>query len=123
METAPRTTRLLVLANGASGAKKITKAGGADYKKFVGALEKVCKALAIGIVEDGEGATHLVEIEVRGAPSDAAAKQVAADDRAIRAGKDRYRRRRSQLGSHPGSRRTLGRAVQSRITRKFGWAE
>ena len=68
---------LLVLANGASGAKKITKAGSADYKKFVAALEQVCKTLAIGIVEDGEGATHVVEIEVRGAPSDAAAKQVA----------------------------------------------
>ncbi len=68
---------LLVLANGASGAQKITKAGGADYKKFVAALEQVCKALALGIVEDGEGATHLVEIEVRSAPSDAAAKRVA----------------------------------------------
>jgi glutamate N-acetyltransferase/amino-acid N-acetyltransferase len=68
---------LLVLANGASGARKITKATGADYVSFVAALEQVCKALAIGIVEDGEGATHLVEIEVRGAPSDAAAKKVA----------------------------------------------
>ncbi len=68
---------LLVLANGASGAKKITEATGADYAKFVAALEQVCKTLAIGIVEDGEGATHVVEIEVRGAPSDAAAKQVA----------------------------------------------
>src|SRR6202140_4264061 len=68
---------LLVLANGASGAKKITEAAGADYAKFVAALEQVCKTLAIGIVEDGEGATHVVEIEVRGAPSAAAAKQVA----------------------------------------------
>jgi glutamate N-acetyltransferase/amino-acid N-acetyltransferase len=68
---------LLVLANGASGAKKITQASGADYAKFAAALEQVCKSLAIGIVEDGEGATHLVEIEVRGAPSDAAAKHVA----------------------------------------------
>jgi glutamate N-acetyltransferase/amino-acid N-acetyltransferase len=68
---------LLVLANGASGAKKITEAAGADYAKFVATLEKVCKTLAIEIVEDGEGATHLVEIEVRGAPSDAAAKRVA----------------------------------------------
>src|SRR6202163_1058890 len=68
---------LLVLANGASGAKKITKAGGADYKKFVVVLEQVCKTLAIGIVEDGEGATHVVEVEVRGAPSDRAATQVA----------------------------------------------
>jgi glutamate N-acetyltransferase/amino-acid N-acetyltransferase len=68
---------LLVLANGASGAKGITKSGGAGYTKFVAALEQVCKALAIGIVEDGEGATHVVAIEVRGAPSDAAAKRVA----------------------------------------------
>jgi glutamate N-acetyltransferase/amino-acid N-acetyltransferase len=68
---------LLVLANGASGAQKITEADGTDYKEFVAALEEVCKALAIGIVEDGEGATHLVEVEVRGAPSDAGAKKVA----------------------------------------------
>lgn len=68
---------LLVLANGASGATKITEASGADYAKVVSALEEVCRTLAIGIVEDGEGATHLVEIEVRGAPSDAAAKKVA----------------------------------------------
>lgn len=68
---------LLVLANGASGAKQIAHAGGGDYKKFVAALETVCKTLAIGIVADGEGATHVVEIEVRGAPSDRAAKQVA----------------------------------------------
>ena len=68
---------LLVLANGASGARKITEPAGADYANFVGALERVCKTLAIGIVEDGEGATHVVEVEVRGAPSDGAAKQVA----------------------------------------------
>ena len=68
---------MLVLANGASGANKITESAGTDYAKFVAALEQVCKTLAIGIVEDGEGATHVVEIEVRGAPSDAAAKQVA----------------------------------------------
>ena len=68
---------LLVLANGASGARKITEASGADYTKFLAVLEDVCKSLAIGIVEDGEGATHLVEIEVRGALTDAAAKKVA----------------------------------------------
>jgi glutamate N-acetyltransferase / amino-acid N-acetyltransferase len=68
---------LLVLANGASGARKITQANGGDYAKFADALEKVCRALALGIVADGEGATHVVEIEVRGAPSDRAATQVA----------------------------------------------
>jgi len=68
---------LLVLANGASRARKITRASGGDYTKFAAALEKVCHALAVGIVADGEGATHVVEIEVRAAPSDRAAKQVA----------------------------------------------
>ena len=68
---------LLVLANGASGAPCVAQANRGDYPKFVAALEKVCHALALGIVADGEGATHVVEIEVRGAPSDRAAKQVA----------------------------------------------
>jgi glutamate N-acetyltransferase/amino-acid N-acetyltransferase len=68
---------LLVLANGASGARKIAQASGGDYAKFAATLEKVCHALALGIVADGEGATHVVEIEVRGAPSDRAAAQVA----------------------------------------------
>jgi glutamate N-acetyltransferase/amino-acid N-acetyltransferase len=68
---------LLVLANGASGARRIARAGGGDYAKFVTALEQVCKALALGIVADGEGATRVLEIEVRGAPSPRAAAQVA----------------------------------------------
>jgi glutamate N-acetyltransferase / amino-acid N-acetyltransferase len=68
---------LLVLANGASGAGQITQAKGKAYATFVAALEKVCKALALGIVEDGEGATRVVEIEVRGAPNDRDAKKVA----------------------------------------------
>jgi glutamate N-acetyltransferase/amino-acid N-acetyltransferase len=68
---------LLVLANGASGAKQISQPKGSDYVKFLEALESVCKTLALGIVEDGEGATHVVEIEVRGAPTAAAAKKVA----------------------------------------------
>ena len=68
---------LLVLASGASGARKITQASSGDYAQFLAALEKVCQALAIAIVADGEGATHVVEIEVRGAPGDRAAAQVA----------------------------------------------
>src|ERR1700726_3584370 len=51
---------LLVLANGPSGARKITKASGGDYTGFAATLERVCHALAIGIVADGEGATHVV---------------------------------------------------------------
>ena len=65
-----------LLANGASGARPIQK-GSADYRKFLRALETVCRSLAIAIVADGEGAKRVIEIEVRGAPSDRAAETVA----------------------------------------------
>jgi glutamate N-acetyltransferase / amino-acid N-acetyltransferase len=66
-----------VLANGQSGAPEITKVRGADYKNFCNALHKVCESLALAIVEDGEGAERVIEIEVRGASSERAARQVA----------------------------------------------
>jgi glutamate N-acetyltransferase/amino-acid N-acetyltransferase len=65
-----------VLASGASGAPRI-RAGTADYRRFARALEGVCRELALKIVADGEGAKHVVEIEVRGAPDDRAADRVA----------------------------------------------
>lgn len=65
----------LVLANGASGGPAIRS--GRSYETFVAALEKVCRALALAIVADGEGASRVVEIEVLGAPSAHAADQVA----------------------------------------------
>jgi glutamate N-acetyltransferase/amino-acid N-acetyltransferase len=65
-----------ILANGASGARTIANEG-ADFKRFRVALESVCRVLALKIVEDGEGAQRVIEIEVRGAPSDRAAQQVA----------------------------------------------
>jgi glutamate N-acetyltransferase / amino-acid N-acetyltransferase len=67
---------LAVLANGQSGARKITPER-RDYKTFVAALQEVCGSLALAIVEDGEGAQRVIEIEVRGAPSDRAADQIA----------------------------------------------
>jgi glutamate N-acetyltransferase/amino-acid N-acetyltransferase len=76
---------LLVLASGEAGNRPIISASGAgtraagdrDYKSFVRALEKVCHSLALQIVSDGEGASHVIEIEVRGATSDGAAEQIA----------------------------------------------
>lgn len=67
---------LAILANGESGARKITREG-ADYTKFCTALESICRPLALAIVADGEGAQRVIEIEVRGAPSDRAADKVA----------------------------------------------
>ena len=66
-----------MLANGAVRRARIPTRGGADYKSFFAALESVCKSLALAIVEDGEGAQRVIEIEVRGAPSDRAAEQIA----------------------------------------------
>lgn len=66
-----------VLANGGSGAPRISNARGADYQSFVAALESVCTSLALSIVDDGEGAQRVIEIEVKGAPSDRAADQIA----------------------------------------------
>ncbi|MGB7022550.1 MAG: bifunctional glutamate N-acetyltransferase/amino-acid acetyltransferase ArgJ [Candidatus Acidiferrales bacterium] len=67
---------LALLANGASGARAIGS-DNADYREFLGALESVCRSLALQIVADGEGAHRVVEIEVRGAPSERAADAVA----------------------------------------------
>jgi len=65
-----------ILANGKSGARRIVSAN-SDFKTFYTALENVCRTLAFKIVEDGEGAQRVIEIEVRGAPSDRAAAQIA----------------------------------------------
>jgi glutamate N-acetyltransferase/amino-acid N-acetyltransferase len=65
-----------LLANGESGARRITREDAA-YKNFCSALEQVCKSLALQIVADGEGAQRVIEIEVRGAPSDRAAERIA----------------------------------------------
>jgi glutamate N-acetyltransferase / amino-acid N-acetyltransferase len=67
---------LVVLANGRSGGPRIAT-GSRDYRNFASALQKVCESLALAIVEDGEGAQRVIEIEVRGAPSNRAADRIA----------------------------------------------
>ena len=67
---------LLVLANGASGAPAI-KAGSTAHRAFTKALEEVCQSLALQIVADGEGAQRVIEIEVRGAKTESAARRIA----------------------------------------------
>jgi glutamate N-acetyltransferase/amino-acid N-acetyltransferase len=67
---------VLLLASGKAGNRTIAAADG-DYRRFLAALEQVCHSLALQIVADGEGASRVIEIEVRGAPNDAAADGVA----------------------------------------------
>ncbi|HUY81327.1 MAG TPA: bifunctional glutamate N-acetyltransferase/amino-acid acetyltransferase ArgJ [Acidobacteriaceae bacterium] len=63
---------VLLLASGASGA-----AVQPDDSAFSAALRDVCTSLAKQIVADGEGITHVVELQIEGAASDADALKVA----------------------------------------------
>ena len=65
---------VVLLASGAVGQTPIT---GKDAAAFAVTLEEVCTELARKIVDDGEGATHLVEIHVRGSDSSADAFTIA----------------------------------------------
>ncbi len=64
------------LANGQSRTPAITEMT-AEAEKLEAMLTEVCVHLAKAIARDGEGATCLVEVQVTGAPSDAAARKVA----------------------------------------------
>ncbi len=63
---------VLLLASGASGA-----AIGPGNAAFAAALSQVCTSLARQIVADGEGITHVIELRIEGAVSDADALRVA----------------------------------------------
>jgi glutamate N-acetyltransferase/amino-acid N-acetyltransferase len=63
---------VLLLASGASDARV-----SASDTAFAGALTEVCTSLAKQIVADGEGVTHVVELQIEGAASDADALKIA----------------------------------------------
>jgi glutamate N-acetyltransferase/amino-acid N-acetyltransferase len=63
---------VLLLASGASGVEV-----GPGNQAFQSAIDQVCTSLARQIVADGEGASHVVELRIAGAASDADALRVA----------------------------------------------
>jgi len=63
---------VLLLASGASGVRIGTR-----NAAFSAALTHVCTSLARQVVADGEGVSHLVELDIRGAESDSDALRVA----------------------------------------------
>jgi glutamate N-acetyltransferase/amino-acid N-acetyltransferase len=65
---------LLLLASGAAGGPVLS---GQDLDQFELSLGEVCTELARAIADDGEGATHLIEIDVVGASDEAAARRIA----------------------------------------------
>lgn len=66
---------VLMLANGKSGVS--VEAGSEAERRFAAALAAVCKCLALKMVADGEGATKVVELQVRGGSSPEEASRVA----------------------------------------------
>ncbi len=67
---------VIALANGQSRTSAITKTG-ENATKLEAMLTAVCQYLAKAIARDGEGATCLIEVEVKGAIDDRSAAQIA----------------------------------------------
>jgi glutamate N-acetyltransferase/amino-acid N-acetyltransferase len=65
---------VLLLANGASGGEPLA---GSDLARFRATLVEVCEDLAQSIPADGEGASHLITVEVHGCRSRDDAIQIA----------------------------------------------
>jgi glutamate N-acetyltransferase/amino-acid N-acetyltransferase len=65
---------VLLLANGAAQNEPLN---GSDLNHFETALHHVCAQLARKIPEDGEGATHLITIEINGCVTRQAARAIA----------------------------------------------
>ena len=68
---------VFLLASGAAGLPPIESADDARFPTFTTALQSVCEDLARQIAADGEGATKLVTVTVRGAAHDEDAELAA----------------------------------------------
>lgn len=68
---------LAIIANGLAGNKEIDDVNSEDYKKFLEALKFVTITLAKKMAKDGEGATRLLVVKVKGAKTTEDAKIVA----------------------------------------------
>jgi glutamate N-acetyltransferase / amino-acid N-acetyltransferase len=66
---------IVLLSSGSSDTQ--SSLSGADESEFREQLTQVCIELAKQIPDDGEGATHLIEIHIRGAASDDDANRIA----------------------------------------------
>jgi glutamate N-acetyltransferase/amino-acid N-acetyltransferase len=67
---------ILVMANGQAGNQSIENEN-ADYAIFAEALENLCIKLAKAMAKDGEGATKLLTVSVKGAANEADAETLA----------------------------------------------
>ena len=66
----------IILANGMAG-NALIDSENEDYEAFKAALFEITKKLAVDIAKDGEGATKLMEVKVKGAKTYEDAKKIA----------------------------------------------
>src|SRR3569832_2229719 len=67
----------VLMATGRSGLPLLTSEQDTAYPAFARAVTEVCEALAQAIVRDGEGATKLITVDVRGGADAEECRQVA----------------------------------------------
>ena len=99
---------VLLLASGESGVEI-----GANHAEFREALNGVCTSLARQVVADGEGISHVVELRIDGAASDADALKVAKAIAHSPLVKTAWAGMRSKLGTTHGGNRLLRRGYRS----------
>jgi glutamate N-acetyltransferase/amino-acid N-acetyltransferase len=68
----------IVLANGAAGGPSIVDAASWEFGALQEALDQICADLAQQVLRDAAGGGKMIQVNVRGAANDAAARQVAA---------------------------------------------
>ncbi len=85
---------VLFMANGAAGNRPLNRKH-PDWAKFTAALHGIALELALAIVGDGEGATKIITVQVRGAADDRDA------DRAARAIANSFLVKTSWAGKRP----------------------
>ena len=103
---------VLVLANGKAD-NALLKENSPAYTHFYNAFEHVLTVLSKLIVKDGEGATKFIEVTVKGSQSEKEAEASGTDDMQFIVSKNRYSRRRCELGENSCRRRQVGDIFQS----------
>lgn len=107
---------VLVLANGAAG---VEAESADDLDRFTAGLQRVLGRLAVALIADAEGANRVIEVRVKGARTDAAARQVANTIANSPLVKTAYRSGQPNWGRFMGA---IGRAGVDIVEQRIGIA-
>lgn len=105
---------VLLLANGAAG---VEASSPEDLDTFTAGLQRVLGRLAVALIADAEGANRVIEVRVKGARTDAAARQVANTIANSPLVKTAYRSGQPNWGRFMGA---IGRAGVDIVEQRIG---